>query len=119
MTSTRFDNVEILELIPKINSRFIEDGDGITVLLPRFTGRFLGKILQPRLPENRAWIKVKLDGRGVIIWNAIIKDLTVKGIIQEFIDNNSSDNQQASDRVWQYLLHLERNEMIVLLEKDS
>ncbi len=115
----RFNNVDILGLIPIANCKSVEESGVVKLLLPRFTGILLGKFLQPRLPDNRAWIKVKLDARGVTIWGAINKGMTVKAIIQIFINNNPDDSEQASDRVWQYLLHMERNGMITIQEKRT
>jgi hypothetical protein len=71
------------------------------------------------LPDSRAWIKVKLDAKGVTIWNAIGNSQSVREIIQMFIKSNPDDSDQASDRVWQYLLHMERHGMITIQEKDS
>ena len=115
----RFDGVEILELVPTANCKSIEESGEIKLLLPRFTGLLLGKILQPMLPDNRAWIKVKLDANGVTVWDAISNSMSVRDIIEMFIRNNPDDNEQASDRIWQYLLHMERHGMINLTEKDS
>ncbi|MBT4292816.1 hypothetical protein HOD41_09010 [bacterium] len=115
----RFANVEILELIPIHNCKSTEESGDMQLLLPRFTGIFWGSIFQPLLPDSRAWIKVKLDAKGVTIWNAIGNSQSVREIIQMFIKSNPDDSDQASDRVWQYLLHMERHGMITIQEKDS
>jgi len=115
----RFNDVEILELIPVAKCKSTEESGIVWLLLPRFSGLLLGAILQPMLPDSRAWIKVKLDDKGVTIWDAINNSMTVRDIIRKFIRNNPDDSEQASDRVWQYLLHMERHGMIDLKEKDS
>ncbi|MCP4799579.1 MAG: PqqD family protein [bacterium] len=115
----QFDNIDVLDLIPMAKCKSLEKSGEIQLLLPRFTGIFWGSILQPLLPKNRAWIKVKLDAKGVTIWDAIGNGYSVREIVQMFISTNPDDSEQASDRVWQYLLYMEQHGMIELKEKDS
>jgi len=90
--------------------------DGLLRLLePRFKGPVLGRLLQPRLPRERAHVRVELDGRGSDIWRAIDGRTDVAGLVLMFVERYPDDAEQAPERVWRFLAVMEHHGFIELV----
>ncbi len=87
-----------LELIPirKYNHEIDADGN-VVILVPRFTGWFGTKYLQPRLKHPS--IKLSLDFTGTAVWLMTDGLLTVKEIIAKAEAQLGDTVQPASQRV--------------------
>ncbi|MBX3042552.1 MAG: PqqD family protein [Candidatus Kapabacteria bacterium] len=100
-----------LDLTPyrKYNHSLKEDGL-IDVLVPRFTDKILGKILQPKL--KNPYIRANLDELGSAAWLEIDGKRKVGEIIN-LLDSSLGDKiQPAQQRVTLFLSYLHRNGFI-------
>ena len=60
-------NVNLLDLVPRrIVEHEIDEARLVTVLMPRFTNRFMQRLLVPRYRSRH--IKIKLDEIGSEVW---------------------------------------------------
>ncbi len=106
----------VSEIVP---SRLIESVDrpdeaGIRLLDPRFKGRILGRLLQPRLPAKRAHVHVDLDEQGCIIWKNIDGKRSVADLTVLFTEAFPDDSEQAQERVWRYIVVMEHHGFVEL-----
>ena len=110
----RWEGVNVLDLVPQRLIAHESGDDGLLNLLdPRFKGRLLGW-LQPRLPAGRAYVKVRLDAQGSIIWQALDGESTVSDVVRGFVARNPEDAEQAAERVWRFLTAMEHHGFISL-----
>ncbi|MBU0743339.1 PqqD family protein [bacterium] len=112
----RWKGRNVLELVPvQLVAHEASGTDGLVRLLePRFRDRLLGRILQPRLPRERAHVKVELDARGSDIWRAIDGRTSVAELVGLFVARHPDDSQQAPERVWRFLAVMEHHGFIEL-----
>ncbi len=75
----------------------------LIVLLPRFRDPFWGRYLQPRLPESRRWVKVRLDGRGAVLWRAMDGRKPVRELVGAYEAAFPDDVAEAAERVSQWV----------------
>lgn len=104
-------NINYLDLTPyrKYEHSFKEDGL-IDVLVPRFSDRILGKLLQPRL--KNPYIRANLDELGTATWLEIDGSRTVGDIIG-LLDKKLGDAvKPAQSRITLFLSYLHRNGFI-------
>ncbi|MFO7652430.1 MAG: PqqD family protein [Candidatus Krumholzibacteriia bacterium] len=106
---SRWEGVDFLTLVPEHAVDWEEDGRGrVLLLMPRFSGTFYHRILQPLLKGPRRFIKVPLEARGDFIWRRIDGRTPARELVEAFVAAFPAE-QQPADRVCQYLYHLERN----------
>jgi len=111
---SRWDGVDFLTLKPKqlVTSRADEQNVNTVLLVPRFQGGLFGRWLQPRLRENKKFIKVPLEERGAFLWSHCDGDHTVAELAYGYRQEFPGDVDQAEKRVCQYLYQLESNGFI-------
>ena len=114
---SRWDGVNVLELVP---DRLVghrpsrEDPETAELLVPRFRSGILGKLLQPRIKPERAHIRVKLDARGTLLWEAMADAPNIADLARLYHAAFPEDNEQATDRVWMFLTRLEAQGFLAL-----
>ncbi len=98
------------ELIPcrRIAHETTPEG-GLRLLEPRFKSGLLGRLLQPRLPAERAHVHVTLDERGRFLWLNMNGQRTVAELASLFVEQFPDDAEQAADRVWRYVAVMEHH----------
>lgn len=82
---------------------------GLSLLDPRFKGRILWWLLQPRLHAERAHVHVALDERGRFIWLGMDGIRTVAELVVLFVERFPKDIDQAAERVWRYVAVMEHH----------
>lgn len=107
----RWRGVDFAGLIPVQDAPSAEgSGDGQVVLLqPRYQGWLLSRLLQPRLPEDKKYLKVPLEARGSFLWRLMDGQRTVADLVAAFVAEFPDETDQAGERVAGYLYNLERN----------
>lgn len=97
---------DFLDLVPTLNVGSTDDPDSghVVALLPRFRDPVLGRWLQPRLPAARRWVKVRLDGRGSLLWRATDGARAVRQLVPAYTEAFPDDTDEAAERVcrWFY-----------------
>ena len=82
---------------------------GLRLLEPRFKGPVLGRLLQPRLPRNRAHVHVDLDERGRFLWLSMDGTHSVSDLVAMFGERFPDDAEQVHERVWRYVAVMEHH----------
>lgn len=107
--------INYLELTPfrKLNHSLKDDGL-IDVLVPRFSDKIFGKLLQPRL--KNPYIRANLDELGTATWLEIDGNKQVGEIISNLNNKMGDKIQPANQRITLFLSHLHRNGFISFKE---
>ncbi len=104
-------DINYLSLTPYRKFNHNQKSDGlIDVLVPRFTDRILGKLLQPRL--KNPYIRANLDELGSATWLCIDGYKKVGEIISELDTELGDKIQPAQQRITMFLSNLYRNGFI-------
>jgi hypothetical protein len=76
----------------------------VVALLPRFRDPILGRLLQPRLPQKRRWVRVTIDERGSLLWRAVDGARPVSALVPLYLEAFPHDLDEAHERVcrWVY-----------------
>ncbi|MDX9790583.1 MAG: PqqD family protein [Candidatus Kapaibacterium sp.] len=100
-----------LELTPYRLYEHSKKEDGlIDVLVPRFSDKILGKLLQPRL--KNPYIRANLDELGTAAWLEIDGKQNVAQIINTLEISQGEKIQPAQKRITLFLSYLHRNGFI-------
>jgi len=101
----------LLELIPFRNYNFeFRDNNLVDVLVPRFTDKFFGKFLQPRL--KRPYIRANLDSLGTEVWLLIDGKKSVNEIIELMKSKYFDSENNIEDRVILFINNLHKYNFI-------
>jgi hypothetical protein len=104
-----------MELTPvRMHEHRYRDGNLIDVLAPRFSDRFFGKLLQPKLRNK--YIRANLDEIGSRTWELIDGERQVHQIIEELRALFGEKIEPATDRLIMFLTQLYRNGFITFRE---
>lgn len=100
-----------LELTPVRNYEHVISNDGlVNVLVPKFSDKILGKILQPRL--RKPYIHANLDEFGSAVWLLLNGELTVSEIGRILNEQFGERIQPVYSRLTGFLTTLYRNGFI-------
>lgn len=104
-----------LELTPFPLYKHEENGEGlINVLVPKFTDRIFGRILQPRL--KNPYIRANLDEFGSVTWGLMDGQNKVLIIADKLVEKFGDKIQPVHTRLTSFLTHLYRNGFITFNE---
>jgi hypothetical protein len=105
------EDINYLDLTPyrKYNHSLKDDGL-IDVLVPRFSDRILGKLLQPRL--KNPFIRANLDELGTATWLEIDGKSKVGEIISKLERTLGDKVHPSQSRITLFLSYLHRNGFI-------
>lgn len=113
-TSRKWRGVDFMSLVPEHACGW-ETGvmPGQVVLLqPRFQKGLLGRYLQPRLKENKKYVRIPLEERGSFLWCQIDGERTVAQMTEAFRDEFPGEADQVPQRVATYLYQMADNQLI-------
>ncbi|HPI21190.1 MAG TPA: PqqD family protein [Candidatus Kapabacteria bacterium] len=111
----KFENLNYLELTPIANYTYEKKDSGlINVLVPRFTDKFLGKYLQPRLKNK--YIKANLDDIGTATWLLINGNNKVHQIANDLNEQFGEKIHPVNERLTQFLTQLYQAGFITFTE---
>lgn len=100
-----FVGKNLLELKPVRNFEFVvQDDNKVTLLIPKFRDKILGKYLQPII--KRKFYKVKLDTIGSFVWSNCDGKSTVNEIVDRLKKQFGSEVESADERVAKFVQHL-------------
>jgi len=103
-----------MDLIPaaRVEHFLGPDPDQVTLLIPRYTGPVWGRLLQPRLSEDKKYIKLPLDARGALLWMHMDGDTKVGDLVGVYGEKFENDRQDVAERLSGYLFSMWENEFI-------
>jgi hypothetical protein len=104
--------LNLLELKPqrcKEWERAAENGFAV-ILIPRFQGAILGKILQPRL--KRPFFKINLDEFGTAVWECCDGNTTVAKIAELLRQKFGADIEPVQDRLGLFIRQLDEGRLV-------
>lgn len=114
----RFSEVNYLELTPVRNyNHLVEDENKVSVLVPRFTNKFLVKYLVPKLKSPD--IKVKLDKFGSAAWLKVDGNKNVQTICNELLSEFGEEINPVVDRVTKFYSQLYQYQFISFKELNE
>jgi len=112
VTSDPFDTA-----VPLRQHEYVERGDGgVTVLVPRFTGRWARRLLMPLLARRE--IRMHLDELGSAVWRACDGHATVADITRLVESRQGGVPGEARQRVHFFLRQLVREGSISFFVKE-
>ena len=111
---SRWEGVDFLGLVPEqCVEKTTEDEQGHVVLLvPRFRSGPLSRWLQPRIPEERAHFRVRLEERGSWVWRQCDGRRTVGEMVAGFAEEFPAESGQVAERVCQFVYQLADNRFV-------
>lgn len=108
---SEFDGMNLLDLRPIRAFEYVIQDDGkVTLLIPKFRDRILGKYLQPYLKKK--YFLVKLDTLGSFVWQHCDGKSTVNEIVEKFHKNFGDAVEMAEHRVAKFIQHLYRGDCV-------
>lgn len=108
---SEFDGFNLLDLKP-IRMFEFEEGPtaNVTLLIPKFRDKILGKYLQPIIKKK--YYRVKLDTLGSFVWTQCDGRTTVNEIAERLRQKFGAEAEPAVDRVAKFIQHLYRGDCI-------
>ncbi len=107
--------LNLMEMTPCPLYKHEETEEGlINVLVPRFTDKFLGKYLQPRLPNK--YIKANLDEFGTAVWRLMDCKKKVREISNLLYEKFGEEIQPVDERLSLFVSNLYSNDFITFYE---
>lgn len=112
------DQINYLDLTPVKKYNFeIEENGFVSVLIPRFTNKFLVRYLSPRLKSP--YVKAKLDEFGSQTWLEIDGVQNVHNIAQKLLNRNGEKIQPINERLTKFLTQLYNYNFITFNELNK
>lgn len=107
-------DVDYMTLIPVQRQAAEVDGDAgrVTVLMPRYGDPVLGRLLQPRLPADKRFIRIPLEHRGAFLWRLIDGQRTVADLVRAYRERYPHDSEDAPNRVALFMQAMYENKFI-------
>ena len=112
-TARRFAGIDFMDLVPAaVVEHEIGDDDQVVLLIPRYTGAILGRLLQPRLKAEKRFIRLPLEKRGALVWQKIDGERKVGDLVEVFGEKFADDQQEVAERLSGYLFSMWENKFI-------
>lgn len=108
------EEYNLLELHPVINSEFETENGLISILVPKFTNRYLVKYLVPRIKKK--FLKVNLDETGSAVWALIDGKKNTREIALAVKAKFGEEFVQPEERVSKFLAELHKGKVINFIE---
>jgi len=106
-----FAGMNLLELKPIRAFEFVIQDEGkVTLLIPKFRGKVLGKYLQPYI--KRKFFKVKLDTLGSFVWKQCDGKSSVNEIANKLRKQFGDKAEPADERVAKFVQHLYKSDCV-------
>lgn len=108
---SEFDGLNLLDLKPIRMFEFEEEPTAnVTLLIPKFRDKVLGKYLQPIIKKK--YFKVKLDKYGSFVWTQCDGRTSVSEIAERLRQKYGAEAEPAVDRVAKFIQHLYRGDCV-------
>ncbi|MFH2003621.1 MAG: PqqD family protein [Bacteroidota bacterium] len=108
---SEFDGFNLLDLKPVRLFEFeVQAEEKVTILIPKFRDKLLGKYLQPYL--RKKYYKVKLDKFGSFVWTNCDGRKTVNEIAERLRQKFGAEAEPAVERVAKFVQHLYRGDCV-------
>ena len=120
-SSRQWRGVDFMTLVPRKACGWT-DGDRpgqVVVLQPRFGAGILGRFLQPRLNDQKKFLRIPLEERGSYLWGLIDGQRTVGDMAVSFRQNFPEEGDQVPERVSMYLYQMLENNLIEFVEPKA
>lgn len=120
MPKKRKKEVNLLELIPVRNREWDTGGDAssrVDIIVPRFAGKWLGKLILPKL--KRPHYRVSLDEIGSWVWRRCDGTTTVKQIGRGLSEQFGDEVEPVYDRLALFFRQMEEHSFIVFSNLSS
>ncbi len=113
-TAHRFAGIDFMDLVPRplVKHEAQPAGQKVILLLPRFSDRLLGTLIQPRLPESKKFIRMALDQRGSWLWLNFGQGIAMGQLVTGFQGEFPDDSDGAAERLSGYLFNMWENKLI-------
>ncbi len=113
-TARRFAGIDFMDLIPMPRvAHEIEPDDGrVFLLIPRYTDAVLGRLVQPRLSEEKKFIRLPLEDRGALMWPHMDGKTSVGDLVALLGASFEGDQQDIAERLSGYLYAMWENKFI-------
>jgi hypothetical protein len=110
--------VNLWELIPVRKFEFEKsENELVTILIPKFTNKFLVQYLMPRL--KYPFIKIKLDEIGSAVWNEIDGKKKV-GEIADILEKKFGEKiQPIEERLSKFFTQLKLHQFIDFIKEEK
>jgi len=110
--------VNLWELIPVRKFEFEKsENELVTILIPKFTNKFLVQHLMPRL--KYPFIKIKLDEIGSVVWNEIDGKKKV-GEIADILEKKFGEKiQPIEERLSKFFTQLKLHQFIDFIKEEK
>jgi len=110
--------VNLWELIPVRKFEFEKsENELVTILIPKFTNKFLVQYLMPRLKYQ--FIKIKLDEIGSAVWNEIDGKKKV-GEIADILEKKFGEKiQPIEERLSKFFTQLKLHQFIDFIKEEK
>lgn len=110
--------LNLWELIPIRKFEFEKsDNDMVTILIPKFTNKFLVQHLMPRL--KYPYIKIKLDEIGSAVWLEIDGKKSVGEIAENLEARFGEKIQPIEERLSKFLTQLKMHQFIDFKKEEN
>lgn len=107
----KYEGINLLDLKPIRSFEYvIQDDNKVTLLIPKFRDKILGKYLQTIIKKK--YYKVKLDTLGSFVWLKCDGQTTVREIATKLKDVFGDAAEPAYDRVATFIQQLYRGDCI-------
>ncbi|MBU8870339.1 MAG: PqqD family protein [Gemmatimonadales bacterium] len=118
--SKKLRDLDFSSLIPAVEVAHDHGGNAgdVVLLVPRFRDPIFGRLIQPRLPAHKQYIKIPLDCRGSFIWALIDGKRSILDLSRDFSEEFPEDSEQASKRISAYLHRMYENRFIRFVNLD-
>ena len=107
----KYEGLNLLDLKPVRLFEFtVQDDYKVTLLIPKFRDKILGKYHQPIIKKK--FFKVKLDTLGSFVWLHCDGKTTVRELAEKLHQQFGDAADPADERVAKFIQHLYRGDCI-------
>jgi len=119
--ATDWAGVDYMQLIPvpRLEAECEPETGQVLILLPRYGDPILSRLLQPRLPANKRFIRVPLEQRGAFLWSLMDGQRSVADLAQAYGREFPEDKEDVPTRVSMYLHAMYDNKFISYVNGPS
>ena len=115
-----FHGIDFLELIPERRVEHETDAAGdLVLLLPRFRDPVGRRLLQPRLPAPRRWVRVRVDARGACLWLAVDGTRALRELVPVYVEAFPADRGEAAERVSRWFYAAYEHGLVLFVNLDA
>lgn len=106
-----------MQLIPEKACKWEMDSASgqVKVLIPRYGSWPYSFLIQPRLSQEKKFIRIPLEDRGSFLWGLIDGQRSIGDFVASFVEKFPDDKSDAPQRLGAFLYQMHENKFVTFV----